>query len=81
MVVNMQKLDLSLVPMDELLDEVSARSEFYVAAYQLINQSGPNKTIYTHWKNDAWFGNLALAEAVKADILHESYKHNDEDDD
>lgn len=78
----MEKLDLSLIPVSELLEEVSSRCDFYACGYQLHNQSGPDKTIYTHWKDKAWFGNLALCEAVKADILQESFTsdyHRNED--
>lgn len=72
----MEKIDLTLVSIGELFDEISSRSDFYVSAYQLKNESGKNKTIYTHWQDDAWFGNLALVAALQADILNESYKNN-----
>ncbi len=74
----MEKIDLSLVPIDDLFNEIDMRSDFYVAAYQLINASGPTKIIHTNYKNDAWFGNLALCAALQSDILQESYNKKDE---
>lgn len=68
------KMDLSLVPISELLDEVSSRTDFYVAAYQLANE--PKKIIYTHWKDKAWFGNLALCAALQSDLLQEAHDEN-----
>lgn len=67
----MTEIDLSLVPIDDLLGEVCSRCDFYAATYQLQNESGPNKTIYTHWKDKAWFGNLACVAALQSDLLKE----------
>lgn len=70
-------MDLSLVSIHDLFEEIARRSDYYVAAYQLANE--PNQIIYTHWKDDVWFGNLALCAALQYDILHESHERVDED--
>jgi hypothetical protein len=65
-----EMLDLSLVPIDDLLAEVSNRSECYIAAYKLKVDGGSKKeTIYTHWQENCWFKNLALCAALNKDLM------------
>ena len=63
----MDKTDLSLVSIEELLDEISNRSECYIAAYKL--KADEKEVIYTHWQDKKWFKNLELSSALQCDLL------------
>ncbi len=62
-------MDLALVPIEDLLNEISSRSECYIAAYKLKVEGHKKETIYTHWQDNCWFQNLALCAALQSDLL------------
>ena len=72
-------MDLSLTPINDLIQEIQDRSECFVMGYKLKNES--LETIYTRWSDGSYFKNLALIENLKFDIIYEPNRKKELSDD
>lgn len=60
--------DLALVPVQELLNEVRARTKVFVCAYTISEDVGSDK-IYVNHVGDSYLSALGLCEVLKDSII------------
>lgn len=73
------KTDLSLVPVEDLVMEISARhSSIVIAGSRFIDQ-GPS-AMYFYSKSPTFTESLGLCELLKQDIIDNYYEANNQND-
>ena len=70
----MNKVDLSLVPIDELVDEIEKRSTVYILATIKIVE-GNEEVINTYWSDNNYLKSVGLVSVLGADIEAEYREH------
>ena len=70
----MNKVDLSSVPIDELVDEIEKRSTVYILATIKIVE-GNEEVINTYWSDNNYLKSVGLVSVIGADIEAEYREH------
>ena len=64
------KMDLSLVPIDELVKEIESRSACFIAAVQLPEDKKRNSDLKFWYGKGNWLESVALAGILQNDVLN-----------
>lgn len=65
----MEKVDLTLVPIDELVQEIMKRSEEVVIGYTLLEDPGPPFIFINYEARNSWLSAVGLCEYIKQHIF------------
>ena len=63
-------MDLSLVPLNELIDEAERRCEVFIAAYELADDKQKTGNFYTFFGKGEWLRACALANVLNNDCVN-----------
>ena len=61
-------MDLTLVPLDDLIKEMEARCPSFVVAYTMLNND--KQMMYFHYGNGTWYKAVQLAAILNNDVLN-----------
>ena len=64
----MDEMDLSLIPLDDLLDEVFKRHDVYVVSLQKTDEGVGEPQLDTYWKDGKFIDCLGMCSALEDDL-------------
>jgi len=72
-------IDLSLVPMEELIDEIERRHKYYIIGVCRYEE-GNQPIVRTYWPINNWVNCVGLASIVLNDVITKYDCPNDDDE-
>lgn len=76
----MDKLELELTPIEDLIEEILGRTESCVICYEPLKPDSDGSDVKSAWKAEKGTDAIGLCEVVKSTIIDSIRIRDDEDD-